>query len=80
MKKPCLIKQSDVVWSHHRLVELLQPIDCKVNLIVFNTHEGSRFAPSTPAAVQQFRSIVIQVTQLMQQIPALSAVVSSCGT
>lgn len=40
---------------------LLQPIDCKVNLIVFNTHEGTRFKPSTPEAVQAFRSIVIQV-------------------
>ena len=44
-----------------RLVDLLSPIDCKVNLIVFNTHEGTRFRPSTHEAVQAFRSIVIQV-------------------
>lgn len=44
-----------------RLVQLLKPIDCKVNLIVFNTHEGSRFRPSTAEDVQSFRSIVIQV-------------------
>lgn len=45
---------------HCRLVELLQPIDCKVNLIVFNTHEGTRFKSSTPEAVHAFRSVVIQ--------------------
>lgn len=54
-------------------MELLQPIDCKVNLIVFNTHEGSRFKPSTPEAVQAFRSIVIQVTaRSIQWISALT--------
>lgn len=57
------------VCLHDRLVELLQSIDCKVNLIVFNTHAGSRFKPSTPSAVQQFRSIMIQVVLLLLQTP-----------
>lgn len=47
---------------HCRLVHLLRAIDCKVNLIVFNTHEGSRFQPSTKEAVLAFRSILIQVS------------------
>ena len=47
---------------HCRLVHLLRAIDCKVNLIVFNTHEGSRFQPSTTEAVLSFRSKLIQVT------------------
>jgi 23S rRNA (adenine2503-C2)-methyltransferase len=51
---------NDTLDDAHRLVGLLQPIDCKVNLIVFNTHEGTDFKPSTPEAVQAFRSIVIQ--------------------
>lgn len=33
---------------------------CKVNLIVFNPHEGTAFKPSTPERVQAFRSILIQ--------------------
>ena len=44
-----------------RLVALLDPIECKVNLILFNPHAGARFQPCLPEALQAFRSIAIQV-------------------
>lgn len=37
------------------LLQLLQPVECKVNLIVFNSHEGTEFAASSGEAVQEFR-------------------------
>ena len=37
------------------LLQLLRPVECKVNLIVFNTHEGAAFSASSPDAVQHFR-------------------------
>lgn len=72
-----------VSWCVCRLVGLLHPIDCKVNLIVFNTHEGTRFKPSTPEAVQLFRSIVIQVPlqtpscRLVRQCPYMHAALTA---
>lgn len=43
-----------------RLLELTRNIRCKINLIVFNPHEGTQFKPSTPERVQAFRSLLIQ--------------------
>lgn len=42
------------------LLELLKNVRCKINLIVFNPHEGTRFAASTPEAVRKFRDVLIQ--------------------
>ena len=44
----------------HRLLELLEGIEAKVNLIVFNPHEGTRFKPSHMPDVMAFRSILIR--------------------
>ena len=52
---------SSVGASGCRLVKILDQIDCKVNLIVFNTYEGSIFQPSTTEDVLAFRSVLIQV-------------------
>ncbi|KAL4437757.1 hypothetical protein ABPG77_005669, partial [Micractinium sp. CCAP 211/92] len=46
-----------------RLLELTRNIRCKINLIVFNPHEGTQFKPSTPERVQAFRSLLIQARQ-----------------
>lgn len=43
-----------------RLLQLMRNIRCKVNLIVFNPHEGTRFDPSSPERVLAFRSVLIQ--------------------
>lgn len=51
---------NDSLEDAERLVNILHPIDCKVNLILFNTHQGSLFQPSTTEAVSAFRSVLIQ--------------------
>lgn len=43
-----------------RLISLMKNVRCKINLIVFNPHEGTAFQPSSPEAVQVFRSVLIQ--------------------
>jgi 23S rRNA (adenine2503-C2)-methyltransferase len=43
-----------------RLLELTRNIRCKINLIVFNPHEGTAFQPSTPERTQAFRSLLIE--------------------
>ena len=53
--------------THHlagppcRLVQLMQDIECKINLIVFNPHEGTRFTATGMDQVMAFRSVLIQV-------------------
>ena len=42
------------------LVKLLKNVRCKINLIVFNPHEGTKFRPSTPEAVAAFRGVLIR--------------------
>ena len=46
---------NDTLEDAHRLVALLDPIQCKINLIAFNAHEGTRFQPSPPEQVLSFR-------------------------
>ncbi|CAG9466975.1 unnamed protein product [Pedinophyceae sp. YPF-701] len=43
-----------------RLAELLRRVECKVNLIVFNTHEGAEFAASPADRVAEFRGQMIR--------------------
>jgi hypothetical protein len=45
----------------HRLLQLLDGIAAKVNLIEFNPHEGTPFQPSTEDDVIAFRNILAQV-------------------
>jgi 23S rRNA (adenine2503-C2)-methyltransferase len=42
------------------LVRLLRNVRCKINLIVFNTHEGTQFEASTKEAVAAFRGVLIK--------------------
>lgn len=39
----------------------MQDVECKINLIMFNPHEGTRFTSSTTEQVEAFRDIVMQV-------------------
>mmetsp|Transcript_18048 Transcript_18048/g.45696 ORF Transcript_18048/g.45696 Transcript_18048/m.45696 type:complete len:488 (+) Transcript_18048:91-1554(+) len=43
-----------------RLLELLQGIEAKINLIIFNPHAGTLFKASTSEQVLAFRSVLIQ--------------------
>lgn len=40
------------------LVELIEDVECKVNLIVFNPHEGTLYSASTSEAIHAFRCVV----------------------
>ena len=42
------------------LIHLLRNVRCKINLIVFNPHEGTPFERSTPEAVYAFRDVLIK--------------------
>lgn len=43
-----------------RLLKLLDGIAAKVNLIVFNPHEGTKFLPSEDETVLAFRSVLVK--------------------
>ncbi|KAK9804264.1 hypothetical protein WJX72_003906 [[Myrmecia] bisecta] len=51
---------NDTLEDAHRLLKLLANVECKINLIVFNPHQGTRFRASELDQVTAFRSIVIQ--------------------
>ncbi|GIL50442.1 hypothetical protein Vafri_6565 [Volvox africanus] len=51
---------NDTLDDAHRLVGMLSRVNCKINLIVFNPHVGTRFQPSTDEAVTAFRSVLVQ--------------------
>jgi 23S rRNA (adenine2503-C2)-methyltransferase len=42
------------------LINLLRNVRCKINLIVFNPHDGTPFAASSPESVAAFRNQLIQ--------------------
>jgi 23S rRNA (adenine2503-C2)-methyltransferase len=44
----------------HELLDLVQGVECKINLIVFNPHEGTVYEASDDDTVNEFRSILIQ--------------------
>ncbi|GFR44485.1 hypothetical protein Agub_g5748 [Astrephomene gubernaculifera] len=50
---------NDTLEDAERLASMLSRVQCKVNLIVFNPHEGTRFQPSRPEDVTAFRSHLI---------------------
>lgn len=51
----------------------MQDVECKINLIMFNPHEGTHFTASSMEQVEAFRDIIMQVMPL----PASSFVQSS---
>ena len=44
----------------HALLDLLQHVKCKINLIVFNPHEGTEYSASLQEHVDEFRDILIR--------------------
>lgn len=46
---------NDLLEDAERLVTLLDEIECKINLIGFNAHEGTRFVPSPEHQILAFR-------------------------
>eukprot|EP00877_Chromochloris_zofingiensis_P015210 jgi/Chrzof1/9943/Cz04g21170.t1 len=54
-----LKRVNDTLDDAHRLVNLIQNIDAKVNLIVFNPHAGTRFQPTPMEDVLAFRGVLV---------------------
>ena len=50
---------NDTQEDARRLATLLAPLECKVNLIVFNTFDGSPFVPAERAQVRDFRETLV---------------------
>lgn len=51
---------NDAPEHARELLQLVDGVECKFNLIVFNPHKGTQFEASPREAVLQFRSILIQ--------------------
>jgi 23S rRNA (adenine2503-C2)-methyltransferase len=51
---------NDRVQDAEALLAVLHRVKCKINLIVFNPHEGTAYAASKDASVAAFRDILIQ--------------------
>mmetsp|Transcript_6068 Transcript_6068/g.21713 ORF Transcript_6068/g.21713 Transcript_6068/m.21713 type:complete len:372 (+) Transcript_6068:243-1358(+) len=51
---------NDAEEDAERLAGLLAHVECKVNLIVFNTFEGAPFGPSNVEEVRAFRAILVK--------------------
>lgn len=43
-----------------RLIDLVQGIPCKINLISFNPHSGSKFKPTPEKKIIEFRNILAE--------------------
>jgi len=44
---------------------MMSGIACKINLIEFNPHEGTQFLPSLQSDVATFKSVLIQVRDMV---------------
>eukprot|EP00882_Tetradesmus_deserticola_P031397 GHRQ01035500.1.p4 GENE.GHRQ01035500.1~~GHRQ01035500.1.p4 ORF type:complete len:103 (+),score=41.14 GHRQ01035500.1:506-814(+) len=55
---------NDTLQDAQRLVQLLDGIQAKVNLIMFNPFQGTRFRPSAMEQVLAFRSVLIQAGRI----------------
>ncbi|CBI14897.3 hypothetical protein VitviT2T_026513 [Vitis vinifera] len=51
---------NDSLEDARRLIDLVQGIPCKVNLISFNPHCGSQFKPTSEEKIIEFRNILAE--------------------
>ena len=51
---------NDTLEDAARLAALTARVECKINLILFNSYSGTAFKPSDMAAVKAFRAVLIQ--------------------
>lgn len=49
---------NDSIEDAKRLIDLVQGIPCKINLITFNPHSGSQFKPTSDEKMIEFRNIL----------------------
>ncbi|GJM93777.1 hypothetical protein PR202_ga10365 [Eleusine coracana subsp. coracana] len=51
---------NDSMDDAKRLIELVQGIPCKINLISFNPHSGSQFKPTPDEKILEFRNVLAE--------------------
>ncbi|KAM4109863.1 hypothetical protein ACJW30_03G151900 [Castanea mollissima] len=51
---------NDSIEDANRLIDLIQGIPCKINLISFNPHTGSQFQPTSDAKMIEFRNVLAE--------------------
>ncbi|WOH16527.1 hypothetical protein DCAR_0936082 [Daucus carota subsp. sativus] len=51
---------NDSIEDAKRLIDLVQGIPCKINLITFNPHSGSKFKPTSDEKMIEFRNILAE--------------------
>ncbi|OWM89636.1 uncharacterized protein LOC116199856 [Punica granatum] len=51
---------NDSIEDAKRLIDLVQGIPCKINLISFNPHSGSQFRPTPEEKIIEFRNILAE--------------------
>ncbi|KAF3340038.1 Dual-specificity RNA methyltransferase RlmN [Carex littledalei] len=51
---------NDSIDDAKRLIQLVQGIPCKINLISFNPHEGSQFKPTPIEKMIEFRNVLLE--------------------
>ncbi|XP_062159305.1 uncharacterized protein LOC133866701 [Alnus glutinosa] len=51
---------NDSIEDAKRLIDLVQGIPCKINLISFNPHSGSQFQPTSEAKMIEFRNVLAE--------------------
>ncbi|KAJ8569804.1 hypothetical protein K7X08_006381 [Anisodus acutangulus] len=56
---------NDSVEDAKRLIDLVQIIPCKINLITFNLHSGSFFKPTKKEKILEFRNILAEAGCVM---------------
>jgi 23S rRNA (adenine2503-C2)-methyltransferase len=62
-----------------RLVELVQGIPCKINLISFNPHNGSQFKPTPDEKIIEFRNVLIQAGLVFVRLSRGDDQMAACG-
>ncbi|XP_075657712.1 uncharacterized protein LOC142627731 [Castanea sativa] len=51
---------NDSIEDANRLIDLIEGIPCKINLISFNPHTGSQFQPTSDAKMIEFRNVLAE--------------------
>nr|DAD30962.1 TPA_asm: hypothetical protein HUJ06_009813 [Nelumbo nucifera] len=51
---------NDSIEDARKLIDLVQGIPCKINLISFNAHSGSEFRPTSEEKMMEFRNVLAE--------------------
>ncbi|KAF3431285.1 hypothetical protein FNV43_RR26015 [Rhamnella rubrinervis] len=61
---------NDSIEDARRLVDLVQGIPCKINLISFNAHSGSQFRPTSDEKMIEFRNLLAEAECIVFMRPS----------